>query len=84
MDDKTREAIEKIKDIPGLKIGWVLCSPMSMTVDSEVLEYECAKRLWSDKTPRHPDWLPDRMVPVFWISEDDEPDEYSPSESLKD
>jgi hypothetical protein len=49
----------------------------------EVLEYKSAKRLWSNKTPRHAGWISDRMMPVFWINEEEGPDEYSPSESLK-
>ena len=31
-----------------------------------------------------PGRIPDRVIPLFWFSEDEEPDEYNPSESLKD
>lgn len=40
MDDKIREVIEKIKDISGLKIGWVILDPNIMTIDSEVLRMQ--------------------------------------------
>lgn len=80
--EKIKEVIEKIKNIPGLKIGWVICNPNIMTIDSEIHEYETAEKLLKTHTATV-GWAPDRLMPVFWIS-DEEDDEYSPSESLKD
>ena len=82
MEEELRAVIEKIKDIPGLKIGWIFCDPNIMYIDSEVLEYEAAKELNKKTRRRFKDWAPEKMMPVFWIS-DEEDDEYSPSNSLK-
>jgi len=87
MDKKIKEVIERIKDIPGLKIGWVFCNPVIMTVDSQVLEYESAKELMErhgEDLPLRFGYAPDEMMPVFWVDEEEEEyDEFHPSESLK-
>lgn len=94
MDEKLRQVIEQIKDVPGLKIGWVFCEPYILTVDSEVHDYESALRLdkyhrenFKQKPERYrSDYEPPMLMPVFWIDEDgevEEDDEYRPSQSLK-
>jgi len=83
MDDKLRRVIEKMKEMgePGLKVGWVICNPNIMTVDSEIHEYEDAKRLIKNHTAEI-GWMADRLMPVFWVGEEDD-GEYLPSNSLE-
>jgi len=73
MNKNIKKILDRVKDIPGIKVGFVLCNSNTMSVDSLVLEYDSAKEFLKGAEGRYPPgWGPDEIMPVLWI--DDEED----------